>query len=64
MKIYKPLTRAEEKRNKKYPNKPPLVPYIAFYIDEKKYPEESKLWELLGFDNLRDIVREKNTLKE
>lgn len=57
VRVMKPLTKREKSFNEKHPHRE-IKPYIGFYIDEKKYPEESKLWELLGYSNLIEIVKE------
>lgn len=63
MLIYKALTKAEKKFNKKNPDHE-IKPHIAFHIDEKEYPDEAKLWELLGFDNVKYGFQELNKRKK
>ncbi len=59
-KIFKPLTTKEVNHNKKFPDKKQLEPYKGFYIDEVKYPKEAKLWELLGYENIKQLYNERD----
>lgn len=61
--IYKPLTKAEKRFNKRNPQHA-IKPYIAFYIDEVEYPEEAKLWKILGYENIRQFFVDLNSKKE
>lgn len=66
MKILKELTDKEKKHNQKY-SQHKIEPYIGFYIDENKFPDEAKAWQALGFELLSEAFKEmnkKNHLKE
>lgn len=53
--VWKPLTEAEKKFNKKNPQHA-IKPHKGIYIDEKKYPEEAAMWEALGWKNMTEII--------
>ena len=59
MHVWKPLTKKEDNFNRRNPQHK-IEPYLAFYIDEDKYPEEAKLWLALGFEEIRQMYAEIN----
>ncbi len=56
MYIWRELTKAELKHNKKNPQHA-IKPYKAFYICEVTHPEESVIWQAVGYEGLQASAR-------